>query len=172
MSSHEESVEQTKQPTLCVKCNSFFSNAACNDLCSKCHRELEASEAKTLAAGAAVEALVRGPVRLTSTSAAAAAATPEQQSSIPSNPAPEASTSSAALDDGLPGGPVKNGPSRCGQCRKKVGLCGFKCKCGQLFCGQHRYAESHSCSFDYKASGRVQLSEANPVVQAAKVQKL
>jgi hypothetical protein len=25
----------------------------------------------------------------------------------------------------------------------QVGLTGFKCKCGQLFCGSHRYAEAH-----------------------------
>lgn len=58
------------------------------------------------------------------------------------------------------------------RCRKKVGLTGFKCRCGQLFCGTHRYAEAHDCSFDYKTMQREKLAAANPVVQAAKVERI
>ena len=61
---------------------------------------------------------------------------------------------------------------RCLACKKKVGLTGFKCKCGHMFCGQHRYAESHNCTHDYKSEGRQKLADSNPVVQAAKVQKI
>jgi hypothetical protein len=67
--------------------------------------------------------------------------------------------------------PCSKGPSRCQHCRKKVGLTGFKCKCGLLFCGQHRYAEVHACTFDYKTSERAKLAESNPLVQADKVQR-
>lgn len=62
--------------------------------------------------------------------------------------------------------------TRCNKCRKKVGLTGFKCKCGLLFCGQHRYAEAHDCGFDYKTSQREKLAAANPLVQAAKVERI
>jgi predicted nucleic acid binding AN1-type Zn finger protein len=58
------------------------------------------------------------------------------------------------------------------RCRKKVGLTGFKCKCGHLFCGQHRYAEAHDCDFDYKGMQREKLTAANPVIQAAKVERI
>jgi hypothetical protein len=60
-------------------------------------------------------------------------------------------------------------PSRCQSCRKKVGLTGFKCRCGHLFCGQHRYAEDHACTFDYKSAARERLAAANPTVVADKV---
>merc|ERR1712110_1403671 len=28
----------------------------------------------------------------------------------------------------------------CGVCRKKLGVMGFDCRCGKLFCGNHRYS--------------------------------
>jgi acetone carboxylase gamma subunit len=62
-------------------------------------------------------------------------------------------------------------PPRCQQCRKKVGLLGFSCRCGHLFCGQHRNAEAHACTYDYKAVERERLAAANPVVQASKVER-
>lgn len=36
------------------------------------------------------------------------------------------------------------GAKRCGQCKKKVGLTGFDCRCGIVFCGMHRYADQVS----------------------------
>ncbi|WOL00410.1 hypothetical protein Cni_G09123 [Canna indica] len=62
--------------------------------------------------------------------------------------------------------------SRCSTCRKKVGLTGFRCRCGDLFCGRHRYSDTHDCSFDYKAFGREEIAKANPVVKAAKIIKI
>ena len=35
-----------------------------------------------------------------------------------------------------------------------------------------RYAEAHECKFDYKSAGRQQLAKNNPLVQAAKIDKL
>ncbi|CAD5182593.1 unnamed protein product [Musa acuminata subsp. malaccensis] len=61
---------------------------------------------------------------------------------------------------------------RCSTCRKKVGLTGFRCRCGDLFCGRHRYSDSHDCSFDYKAFGREQIAKANPVVRPSKIIKI
>lgn len=60
----------------------------------------------------------------------------------------------------------------CTSCRKKVGLTGFRCRCGDLFCPRHRYSETHDCSFDYKAIGREEISKANPLVRAAKIIKI
>jgi len=65
--------------------------------------------------------------------------------------------------------PKKN---RCHECRKKVGLTGFDCRCGGLFCSLHRYSDKHHCSFDYHAMGAEQLRKANPVVVSEKVQKI
>jgi hypothetical protein len=61
---------------------------------------------------------------------------------------------------------------RCTICRKRVGLTGFRCRCGDLFCGTHRYSDTHDCSFDYKAAGRAEIIKNNPVVRAAKIIKI
>jgi len=65
--------------------------------------------------------------------------------------------------------PKKN---RCQECRKKVGLTGFDCRCGGLLCSLHRYSDKHQCTFDYHAMGAEQLRRANPVVVSEKVQKI
>jgi predicted nucleic acid binding AN1-type Zn finger protein len=53
-----------------------------------------------------------------------------------------------------------------------VGLTGFKCRCGGTFCGSHRHAEDHECTFDFAAEGKARLAESNPLVQAAKVDRI
>ncbi|CAH8354493.1 unnamed protein product [Eruca vesicaria subsp. sativa] len=62
--------------------------------------------------------------------------------------------------------------NRCSGCRKKVGLTGFRCRCGDLFCAEHRYSDRHDCSYDYKTAGREAIARENPVVKAAKMVKL
>merc|ERR1712227_877434 len=62
--------------------------------------------------------------------------------------------------------------NRCFVCKKKLGLTGFSCRCGQLFCGIHRYTDKHECTFDYKAMGEKEISEANPVIVAQKLNKI
>ncbi|KAJ6808617.1 zinc finger AN1 domain-containing stress-associated protein 15-like [Iris pallida] len=68
--------------------------------------------------------------------------------------------------------PSARAGNRCSTCRKRVGLTGFRCRCGHLFCGRHRYSDVHKCSFDYKAMGREEISKANPLVRAAKIIKI
>ncbi|KAJ8340360.1 hypothetical protein SKAU_G00349930 [Synaphobranchus kaupii] len=65
--------------------------------------------------------------------------------------------------------PKKN---RCFMCRKKVGLTGFDCRCGNVFCGIHRYSDIHSCTFDYKAHAADKIRKENPVVVGEKIQKI
>lgn len=77
------------------------------------------------------------------------------------------------LGDSLDSSPGKlKKRNRCYSCRKKVGLTGFECRCGGLFCGLHRYSDKHNCTFDYKADGREQLTKANPVVVGEKIKKI
>ncbi|KAL6502982.1 switch-activating protein Sap1 [Orobanche hederae] len=57
-------------------------------------------------------------------------------------------------------------------CRKRVGLMGFQCRCGDVFCSEHRYSDRHDCSYDYKAAGREAIARENPVVRAAKLVKV
>ncbi|MCL7036784.1 hypothetical protein MKW94_025305 [Papaver nudicaule] len=62
--------------------------------------------------------------------------------------------------------------NRCSGCRRKVGLTGFRCRCGELFCPEHRYSDRHDCSYDYKAHGREAIARENPVVRPAKILKV
>jgi len=66
----------------------------------------------------------------------------------------------------------KQKKNRCASCKKKVGLTGFACRCGGMFCGLHRYSDKHDCSFDYNALGKAEISAANPVIVAEKVAKI
>lgn len=91
------------------------------------------------------------------------------------------STSESKTDDGAssadaqhpsPGKAKKKG-KRCSWCNKKTGLAStYVCRCGNIFCAAHRYAEAHACSHDYKAEGRYILQRNNPVVKAAKLPKI
>ena len=53
----------------------------------------------------------------------------------------------------------------------QVGLTGFKCRCDYIFCGAHRLAEAHDCSFNYKQMERQRLAQNNPLIQAAKMER-
>jgi len=68
--------------------------------------------------------------------------------------------------------PVQTNTSRCWSCNKKIGLTGFKCRCGYFYCNSHRYADQHTCPFDYKKMGSEEVAKANPLVQAAKITKI
>ncbi|XP_010156773.1 PREDICTED: AN1-type zinc finger protein 5-like [Eurypyga helias] len=61
---------------------------------------------------------------------------------------------------------------RCLVCRKKVGLTGFDCRCGNFFCGLHRYSDEHGCPYDYKAEAAAKIRKENPVVVAEKLQRI
>merc|ERR1712156_867584 len=67
---------------------------------------------------------------------------------------------------------TKKKKNRCALCKKKVGLTGFTCRCGGLFCGIHRYSDKHDCNFDYKAMGEKEISGANPVIVVQKINKI
>ncbi|XP_008287263.1 AN1-type zinc finger protein 5-like [Stegastes partitus] len=68
--------------------------------------------------------------------------------------------------------PPKPKKNRCFMCRKKVGLTGFDCRCGNLFCGIHRYSDKHNCPYDYKAEAAAKIRKENPVVVADKIQRI
>jgi len=62
---------------------------------------------------------------------------------------------------------------RCVCCPKKLTLTDFACgKCKHRYCATHRLPEQHSCGHDFRAEGARQLAAANPVVIAAKVEKI
>ncbi|XP_040290992.1 AN1-type zinc finger protein 4 [Bufo bufo] len=67
----------------------------------------------------------------------------------------------------------KKASKHCFLCGKKTGLAtSYECRCGNNFCATHRYAETHSCTYDYKTAGRRYLQESNPVITAPKLPKI
>jgi len=62
--------------------------------------------------------------------------------------------------------------NRCQVCRKKVGLTGFVCRCGGLFCSIHRYSDKHNCTFNYRELGAEEIRKNNPVILGEKIHKI
>ena len=62
--------------------------------------------------------------------------------------------------------------SVCNLCKCKVSLTAIKCKCGNIYCNAHRYAEEHACTYNYRAKGAAALEAAMPVITADKVIKI
>uniref|UniRef100_A0A3B4GN00 AN1-type zinc finger protein 5-like n=1 Tax=Pundamilia nyererei TaxID=303518 RepID=A0A3B4GN00_9CICH len=92
---------------------------------------------------------------------------------VVSQPAVSAShPSTAGSEDSKSPEPPKPKKNRCFMCRKKVGLTGFDCRCGNLFCGIHRYSDKHNCPYDYKAEAAAKIRKENPVVVAEKIQRI
>lgn len=92
----------------------------------------------------------------------------------------EASSEASSVADGDEGmasdSPLekdgKKKKNRCGLCRKKVGLTGFQCRCGGLYCALHRYSDKHECTFNYREMGQEEIRKNNPVIVGEKIQKI
>lgn len=93
----------------------------------------------------------------------------DEGSSKSSGPSGEAAQ---ALSDGEQTPDKNKKKNRCFTCRKKVGLTGFDCRCGNLFCAIHRYSDKHNCPYDYRGAAAAQIRKENPIVVAEKIQKL
>lgn len=133
-----------------------------------------ASEAES-PSGAAAALPVTQQMTEMSISCEEEAASPKVEVPEPVVTQPTASVSSANTADSeeakAPEAP-KPKKNRCFMCRKKVGLTGFDCRCGNLFCGIHRYSDKHNCPYDYKAEAAAKIRKENPVVVADKIQRI
>ena len=67
---------------------------------------------------------------------------------------------------------IQKNRKRCFDCRKKIGLTGFECRCGFMFCGQHRLPEDHECNFDHITFEREQLRSKSHKIEPVKVELL
>ncbi|VVA91096.1 unnamed protein product [Arabis nemorensis] len=150
------------EPKLCVKGCGFFGTPSNMNYCSKCYRDIRATEEQAEAAKAAVEKSLNPNKPQIQ---------PQQSRVIAPNVESGSSSSPSGGNSGVDP-PKSTGSTRCLSCNKKVGVTGFRCKCGSTFCGAHRYPESHDCEFDFKAAARDAIAKANPVVKADKVERI
>ncbi|XP_066460268.1 AN1-type zinc finger protein 5 [Eleutherodactylus coqui] len=102
------------------------------------------------------------------------ATSPKTDSSEPvvTQPSPSVSQPSTSQNEEKSPELPKPKKNRCFMCRKKIGLTGFDCRCGNLFCGLHRYSDKHNCPYDYKAEAAAKIRKENPVVVAEKIQRI
>ncbi|NXD85312.1 ZFAN5 protein, partial [Halcyon senegalensis] len=89
-----------------------------------------------------------------------------------SSPSSSGRLISLSTTEGKTASEKKQKKNRCFTCRKKIGLTGFDCRCGNLFCAIHRYSDMHACPYDYKAEAAEKIRKENPIVIAEKIQKL
>jgi len=196
-SGNQDKVAEPMQPQLCVKCCEFFGNAANYNMCSKCYKDFcshkESTETpKEVKALPIRNALSMGASSTPETSAPAVLATPppqqmqiqqQQQAEKPAAPqacspcaTPESCSCKPAVEVAAVASagqqPPQKHKNRCYKCKKKIGLTGFKCRCGYIFCSEHRYSDKHECTFDYKLAGRENIAKANPKVVASKINKI
>lgn len=157
-----ESHDETGRPILCINNCGFFGRAETMNMCSKCYKDTLLNKEQDKLAAASVESFVSGG----STKAVVNdGAIDVEVKPVCAEISGDSSTSEILETK------VKTGPSRCGTCRKRVGLTGFTCKCGNLFCAMHRYSDKHDCPYDYQAVGRDAIAKSNPVIKADKIDK-
>ncbi|XP_057547860.1 zinc finger A20 and AN1 domain-containing stress-associated protein 8-like [Amaranthus tricolor] len=169
MDHDETGCQAPDRPILCVNNCGFFGRAATRNMCSKCHRETYLKEEQERLAVSSFDNIVNGTSNKGKEAVAAVSVDVKSKEVLTKDVNVQVSCDSSLAQ---PSEPKKAGPSRCLTCRKRVGLTGFSCRCGNLFCAAHRYSDKHDCPFDYQGAAQNAIAKANPVIKAEKLDKI
>ncbi|XP_047260842.1 zinc finger A20 and AN1 domain-containing stress-associated protein 8-like [Capsicum annuum] len=156
-SSKETGCRAPDDPILCINDCDFFGSAAMMCMCSKCQKDmilLKQEHTKLVAASS------KDVVRRSSSS-------DESELALAG-----AAVASANLASQISQVKAKEGLKKCTSCRKRVGLTGFSCKCGDLLCVVHHYSNKHNCPFDYWNADQNAIAKANPIIVVEKLNKI
>ncbi|KAK2653646.1 hypothetical protein Ddye_013504 [Dipteronia dyeriana] len=143
---------------LCVKGCGFYGSEETKNMCSKCYNHFLKTQ------------IIDKTVKELESLSLAHTKPPNPSLSSSHHALPEQDSGSNTLNATWSGSDSgSRWKSRCKNCNKKVGLTGFTCRCGDLFCGKHRYATEHSCPFDYKKFDREILIKENQLIKGDKL---
>ncbi|KAJ7537101.1 hypothetical protein O6H91_12G097300 [Diphasiastrum complanatum] len=166
----ETGCQPPEGPIYCANNCGFFGSKATMNMCSKCYTDVVMTQAMASSAKAASEKIsISALIPHLAERPDPVDRLLEDKPVVVVAPVTKSKKESLqVLQDATPSRPV----NRCLSCNKRVGLTGFKCRCGDIFCSLHRYSDKHNCTFDYKAAGRDAISKENPVVKAEKIEKI